>query len=541
MGKPKFILFALFCFILAGAQVNPKTKDSLDNAIKNIKALATQNPNESFLQATKLRAYCKKVKYEEGELSLSMLTTLISYNSGNYKQVIEESQPALALAEKLKNYIYLSDTYRMKGIAYGEMGFVKECLEELKNSLVYADKIERDNNRAYRKSLIYESYANSYDKTGDIPKQIDYRQKSIRESLKMSKTIPVETNAKYQNLAYQYASLGYVYSNAKKNDSARHYFNEALKIHENPKYDIYINGRATLLSDMAKFYYDTKEYSKSIKFAKRAEAFEKLTTLPYIRKDIFYSLFSSYVETQKSDSSKYYIKLYAALNDSITKIEKESILTPVKQIIEDKETENKSTIKTIAIIATISSLFLIFTGWLFWKRKNKKLYKEYEKLINELKAEKIATENNEEISLDSSDILLNEEFNEPKEKTSSIIESTSHAVLLKLEKFEKSNRFTKNEVSLTYLANYAGTNTKYLAEIIKQHKGKSFSNYINGLRIKYIAKILYENPKYREYKISHLAELSGFSSREVFATVFKKETGLTPSFYISNLKSEKTG
>lgn len=526
--------------MLAGAQVNLKTKDSLDNAIKNVRELAPQDPKASFSQAIKLKAYCKKINYEEGELNISMLMTLISYNNGNYKQVIEESQSTLKLAKKQKNYIYLSDTYRMKGNAYGEMGFVKECLEELKNSLVYADKIEKDNNRAYRKGLIYESYANSYDKTGDLAKQIDYRQKSIRESLKMSKTIPVETNAKYQNLAYQYASLGYAYSNSKKNDSAKHYFDEALKIHENPKYDIYTNGRATLLSDMAKFYYDTKEYNKSIKFAKRAEGFEKQSTLPYIRKDIYYSLFSSYTETHKSDSSKYYIKLYSALNDSITKIEKESILTPVKQIIEDNEAENKNTIANIILIASIASLAIILSGWLLWKMKKRKLLEEYDKLINELKTEKNTTEVSEEICPEITDFLLNEESNESKEKSSNIIESTLHTILLKLEKFEKTNRFTKNEVSLTYLANYIGTNTKYLTEILKQHKGKSFSNYINGLRIKYIAKVLYENPKYREYKISHLAELSGFSSREVFATVFKKETGLTPSFYISNLKSEES-
>jgi len=50
--------------------------------------------------------------------------------------------------------------------------------------------------------------------------------------------------------------------------------------------------------------------------------------------------------------------------------------------------------------------------------------------------------------------------------------------------------------------------------------------------------LLYEEPKHREYKISYLAELCGFSSREVFTTIFKKETGISPSYFIDHLKND---
>lgn len=93
-------------------------------------------------------------------------------------------------------------------------------------------------------------------------------------------------------------------------------------------------------------------------------------------------------------------------------------------------------------------------------------------------------------------------------------------------------------MSLSGLASYLDTNTKYLSEILKQYKGKKFCDYINGLRILYIMEILYKNPIYREYKISYLAESCGFGSREVFAVVFKKETGISPSYFINNLKRD---
>jgi YesN/AraC family two-component response regulator len=88
------------------------------------------------------------------------------------------------------------------------------------------------------------------------------------------------------------------------------------------------------------------------------------------------------------------------------------------------------------------------------------------------------------------------------------------------------------------LSNSLNTNPRYLSEIIKQHKGKNFNNYLNGLRIHYITNKLYDTPVFREYKISYLAEACGFSSREVFAVIFKKETGVTPSYFISQLKKD---
>ncbi|WP_143885351.1 helix-turn-helix domain-containing protein [Chryseobacterium binzhouense] len=66
----------------------------------------------------------------------------------------------------------------------------------------------------------------------------------------------------------------------------------------------------------------------------------------------------------------------------------------------------------------------------------------------------------------------------------------------------------------------------------------TFNTYINDLKIIYIIHKLYENKQYREFKINYLAEESGFSSPKVFVTAFKKLTGVTPSYYITNLKKD---
>ena len=66
-----------------------------------------------------------------------------------------------------------------------------------------------------------------------------------------------------------------------------------------------------------------------------------------------------------------------------------------------------------------------------------------------------------------------------------------------------------------------------------------FSYEFNGLKINYIIGKLYQNPIYREYKINYLAEECGFSTPRVFLNAFKKETDLTPSYFIKELQNEK--
>jgi AraC-like DNA-binding protein len=94
-------------------------------------------------------------------------------------------------------------------------------------------------------------------------------------------------------------------------------------------------------------------------------------------------------------------------------------------------------------------------------------------------------------------------------------------------------------MSLALLAAHFDTNTKYLSEVINTHKGKNFNSYINELRINYIIDKLKSNRTYLQYKISYLAEESGFSSHSSFATVFKSVTGISPTVFIDLLKSTK--
>jgi YesN/AraC family two-component response regulator len=125
---------------------------------------------------------------------------------------------------------------------------------------------------------------------------------------------------------------------------------------------------------------------------------------------------------------------------------------------------------------------------------------------------------------------------DPKKIT--IPKETEQLLLSKLKKFEKTTKFTNKDISLAVLAGQFDTNTKYLSEVINSNYNINFNTYINRLRINYIVQKLKTEPNYKSYKISYLAENSGFSSHSSFATVFKTITGISPVTFIELLKSE---
>ena len=235
---------------------------------------------------------------------------------------------------------------------------------------------------------------------------------------------------------------------------------------------------------------------------------------------------------QTIDPNSKYLVVYADVKDNLNVVNVLGNNVSVAEIIHDHDNHTSTNLDKIVLFIIIILPFLLL-GYYFKKGKNISK-KNYESILESLK-----TSDDEELPILKNEITINpENITEHKTKGIAINDDTIKHVLAKLEKFEKSHKYLKQDMSLSGLASYLDTNTKYLSEILKQYKGKKFCDYINGLRILYIMEILYKNPIYREYKISYLAESCGFGSREVFAVVFKKETGISPSYFINNLKRD---
>src|SRR5690606_23862036 len=117
-----------------------------------------------------------------------------------------------------------------------------------------------------------------------------------------------------------------------------------------------------------------------------------------------------------------------------------------------------------------------------------------------------------------------------------ISDSTQQRILEHIKTFEENQEYLNPKISATLLANQFETNTKYITHTLRETYGKNFTTYINELRINHITQLLEEEPKYRQYKISYLAEIGGYSSHSKFTVMFKKVKDCSPSEFINNLE-----
>ncbi|MDR6967330.1 AraC-like DNA-binding protein [Flavobacterium arsenatis] len=476
----------------------------------------------------------KEINYSQGILESEKSLARLYLDISNYKTSLKFCNKAEKIAIELEDSKSLSQIYRHRALTFMNLGFLQQGHKDIMSSIDNSKKIEDKNLQHYCMALSYHNLAEYYEKTQASQDTI---LSCLKKSLKAVENIKGDIKLlekKHFMIILLNKSLGMFYTGIhepQRLDLASQYILELLKYRETqPK--AFRMDELNTLNSIGRFYDAKKEPEKAIKYASEVLFLEKKSKSPFERHLAYATLANSYESIGDKNLSNQYLSLYSTLVDSINKEEKRSIELPMEHIISDKEESFSKTIGDLLLIIGSIILILLLAGWLLWKRQNRILQKKHKKVIEELIAKKNTLLLREE---EATNLIDNDN---PTQRSLNIRDKTVESLLLKLEKFEKSKKFIKNEVSLTWLANYMNTNTKSLSEIIRQYKEESFNDYINKLRIKYIVELLYDEPKHREYKISYLAEICGFSSREVFTTVFKKETGISPSYFINNLKKD---
>lgn len=89
-------------------------------------------------------------------------------------------------------------------------------------------------------------------------------------------------------------------------------------------------------------------------------------------------------------------------------------------------------------------------------------------------------------------------------------------------------------LSLRDLANQIEIHPNQLSWLLNDNLGKKFNEFINHYRVDHF-KDLAKQPENSNITILGLAYESGFNSKTVFNTFFKKEMGITPAEYLKNL------
>ena len=94
--------------------------------------------------------------------------------------------------------------------------------------------------------------------------------------------------------------------------------------------------------------------------------------------------------------------------------------------------------------------------------------------------------------------------------------------------------YLETNLTLRVLAEKIQIHPNQLSWLLNEDIGQNFNSFINKYRIEAF-KLNVKNPKHSHLTIEGLAHESGFNSKTVFNTYFKKETGLTPKQFIKQL------
>lgn len=118
--------------------------------------------------------------------------------------------------------------------------------------------------------------------------------------------------------------------------------------------------------------------------------------------------------------------------------------------------------------------------------------------------------------------------------TSSLVPERAQKSKQDLIRYVQTNKpFLDPDLTLAQLAKALKIHPNHLSQIINEHFGVGFNDFINSYRIEE-AKRLLTDPAHQEKSILQIMLDAGFYSKSVFNTAFKKFTGKTPSQYRNN-------
>jgi len=556
---PKFLFCFLFLisfynvFAQGNSAASSKTKASIDkrlDAIAEASKAFIDPKHETVL--LKIKDESEKIGYKAGILRSGDYLCGLYLGQRNNKAVVDLGSNLKKIAKDQKDtYGHIASIYRRNALALGYIGLDEASLKDFKKAISYAKTIENEDKKNYVIATSYENmsvyYENKkFDKTKLKDSMEYYYLKSLEVVEKISdhgKPVPIEQ--KYGLLSYVNMSLGIYHMKIARKINlplAEKYLLEGYKIQNNNRYTVDPYDKIYMFNQLGYLYLKTKDYKKSVEYLNTAITLEKQHSYPASRVDTFETLAQAYVAIGDKEKSKFFMNKYALLVDSLMYVDRKEADLVIKKMVTEVDNKHKeSSKKQLLIIAFLILSAGIITA-ILWKRKNKVLRQKYEKIIENLNNETspYIDYSNSDISTDTDqqpEENLNTETSTVSQKNT-ISSETETRILKKLAAFEKSTKFLKKDLTISFLAGQLNTNSKYLSEIIKHHKSQNFSNYINHLKINFIVHKLYNEPNYREYKISYLAEVCGYASPQVFVIAFKKINGVTPSYFIESLQED---
>lgn len=564
----KFTILTCLCCLhtLIGQQLS-----SLDYAELQVK-FNTNKSTDTLAARQYASAYLQKAK-KANELS----NIAEGYYMYSETLLAEKALPHLDsiinLTKSIQDFNYPAKAHLRKAQIYGGKSQFRKAMDEL----VEANRLAHQNNNIDQKYKIEYFIGLLKDDLGESEEALEIFKSNVAYYTSKTKENP---SYKYDYIRSLFA-LAFIYEKNNQNDEAFANSKKAIELIKTSK-DSTLYGRLVLTSGVV--HYNKKEYQASLDSIQKFKNIAK--TIPQsngtlIRSNLYQGrIFNALGNNEKAlyhlkkvDSAafatKYFYPNMRSAYELLIKLNKEkgntkdqllyidrlleadSILdtnykeiyrkmnkeytTPnlvleKQQIIRDLQKSNQHTIILLIILSiAIISLTII----LIRNNKKRKIYKQrFLEIYNK--------EESEQQETSTPKPKANKTSEEHKESSTDIgiSEIIVNDILKHLENFEQSHGFLTPNITVSSLAKEFKTNSKYLSKVINAHKNKSFSNYVNDLRIELTVKRLKSDSKFRKYTIKAIANEMGFNTTEAFSKSFYKSNGIFPSFFLKELEKK---
>ncbi|MEO9894271.1 helix-turn-helix domain-containing protein [Aurantibacter sp.] len=124
-------------------------------------------------------------------------------------------------------------------------------------------------------------------------------------------------------------------------------------------------------------------------------------------------------------------------------------------------------------------------------------------------------------------------YQEPEKNKSNLLsnEDANHFLIFLKDYISANKSFLNPTISLRELAAELELHPNKLSWLLNDKIGQNFNDFVNTYRLEYFKEISV-NPDNKNITLLGLAYDSGFNSKTVFNTFFKKETGMTPKQWV---------
>lgn len=478
---------------------------------------------------------------------------VIYENEFNYKDALQLYDQALKIAKQEKNEYFIYEVKAAIASIKNKIGQSEEA-RVLIQEVYDRNKKNKSSNLKFNRKTLIETYLNS-----NMVAEADLL---IEEGLNQA----LKTN----NYEFQY----YLYKLKSENEILKNELNEAELSAEKA-----IKNAQSLSNNE---FIDEANYTLVVASSKKGDYKKTITILNEIinnkrektlrqNSKYFKLLANAYKKAGEESLSNEFYQKYILEEEKVNKkrlstLERIHSITLKNQVsdIEDThelelseeilEKQKQVQTKKAWTAISISLLVLMVSLFLFFRSKSNKEQKRFDDLLvkinrfeqqkveeNKSKTEnKVAEEESIQPTQEIEPVIIKEisdnELDQEIEATYVIDNNKVQEILTKLQALEDKMYFLRQDCTMHNMAKRLKTNTSYLSKIINTHLDKSFSTYINELRINHAILELKNNKRLRAYSVKGIAEEMGYKNADAFSRYFKSATGISPSVYIKKIE-----